>query len=144
MRSASGHLASAAPSKPVWLTVATSNDGFSRSDPIDVSVHLRESMTESHAAAPGDKRLVRYLLGLLPDAETERLDEASIVDDDVAARLRVVEDDLVDAYVVGTLDQTTLEIFEWYYLASPRRRQRVAAAQRLLHAVGQEPEPLSS
>ena len=44
-----------------------------------------------------DRQLIRYLLGLLPEDEAQRYDEQSIVDDDVAARLRQVENDLVDA-----------------------------------------------
>jgi hypothetical protein len=96
-------------------------------------------MAESNETAQLDQRLVRYLLGQLPEADTERLEEASIVDDEVAARLRIVEDDLVDAYVTGTLDRTTRERFESYYLASPRRCQKVATARRLLDAVDRAP-----
>ncbi|MGH9144041.1 MAG: hypothetical protein ACRD2I_23125, partial [Vicinamibacterales bacterium] len=82
-----------------------------------------------------DEQLVQYLLGLLPPEEAERLDEASIVDDDVAARVRGVEDDLVDAYVRGALAGERLARFESYYLASPRRREQVAFAGRFLPAV---------
>jgi hypothetical protein len=97
-------------------------------------------MPEPRESFADDGQLVRYLLGLLPDEEAERLDEQSIVDDEVAARLRVVEDDLVDAYVSGTLGGETLERFESVYLASPRRRERVAFAKRLLAAVSRGPE----
>jgi hypothetical protein len=96
-------------------------------------------MALSRPAPEGDQRLVRYLLGQLPDAEAECLDEASIVEDDVAARLRMVENDLVDAYVAGTLDRTTRERFESHYLASPLRRNKVAAARRFLDAVDRAP-----
>lgn len=82
-----------------------------------------------------DQRLARYLLGLLPDEETERLEEATVVDDEVALRLRVVEQDLVDAYVSGMLDRELLEHFDSHYLASPRRRARVRFADSFLHAV---------
>jgi hypothetical protein len=82
-----------------------------------------------------DQLLVRYVLGLLPDDQTELLDEASIADDDVAARLRVVEDDLVDGYVRGTLDAATLNRFESYYLSSPERREHVRFASSLIRAV---------
>ncbi|HWW82957.1 MAG TPA: hypothetical protein VNZ26_05100 [Vicinamibacterales bacterium] len=82
-----------------------------------------------------DQQLVRYLLGLLPNVEAERLDEASVVDDDLALRLRVVENDLVDAYVSGTLGGDMLEPFESHYLTSPRRRESVRFARNLLRAV---------
>ena len=72
-----------------------------------------------------NEELVRYVLGLLPDEATERLDEASIADDEVAARLRIVETNLIDSYVRGQLAGATLERFESYYLSSPRRRESV-------------------
>lgn len=97
-------------------------------------------MALSRPAPEGDQRLVRYLLGQLPDAEAECLDETSVVEDDVAERLRMVEDDLVDAYLAGTLDRATRERFESYYLASPLRRSKVAAARRFLDAVDRAPE----
>jgi hypothetical protein len=84
---------------------------------------------------PDDRQLIRYLLGLLPDDEAERYDEQSIVDDDMAARLRLIENDLVDAYVRGTLDDERRQRFESFYLASPHRRDKVRFAERLLGAV---------
>jgi len=101
-------------------------------------------MPVSRELAPDDQQLVRYLLGLLPDDEAERLDEASIVDDDVAGRLRGVEDDLVDSYVSGTLDSETRARFEQHYLQSPRRREKVEFAKRFLDAVDREPRTVSA
>lgn len=82
-----------------------------------------------------DKQLIDYLLGLLPEDEADRLDEASIADDAFAARLRDVENDLVDAYIVGALSQARRTEFEAFYLASPRRREKVEFARRFLTAV---------
>lgn len=82
-----------------------------------------------------DQRLVDYVLGSLPEAEAERLDEASIVDDGMAARLRAIEDDLVDAYVRGRLSGVTLQRFERHYLASAHRRKKVEFARRFTNAV---------
>ena len=82
-----------------------------------------------------DDRLIRYLLGALPDAETERLDEQSLIDDDFADKLKLAEDDLIDAYVSGTLTGELRDRFESHYLASPRRREKVAFARRFLAAV---------
>ena len=96
-------------------------------------------MSLSSDIARDDQYLVRYLLGLLPDNEAERLDEAAIVDDEFAFRLRNVEDDLVDAYVAGTLDWDTLQQFGAIYLASPLRREKVKFAGRFLNAVDRTP-----
>jgi hypothetical protein len=78
-----------------------------------------------------DKLLIRYLLGGLPDDETQRLDEMSVADDDFALRLRSVEDDLVDSYARGELSGEILEGFKSFYLSSPLRRQKLAFAETL-------------
>jgi len=95
-------------------------------------------------SAVNDERLVRYLLGLVPPDEAERLDEQSIVDDDVACRLLSVENDLVDAYVRETLDPERRLRFEVHYLASPLRRRRVAFARRFLAAVDRRPPSVAA
>lgn len=92
-------------------------------------------MAWSEESGRADLELVRYLLELLPYEDSERLDQASIEDDEVAARLRVVENDLIDAYVRGTLDRGTRERFESHYLASPLHRKRVRFAVNFLRAV---------
>src|SRR5689334_23504874 len=90
-----------------------------------------------------DDRLIRYVLGALPDEEAEQLDEQSVVDDELAERLRLIEDDLVDAYASGQLTGDTLRRFESFYLASPRRRNKAAFAKRLLAAIDSPNEPLA-
>jgi len=76
-----------------------------------------------------DQEITQYLLGSV--SETEELDELSVADDEFAARLQSVENDLVDAYVRGELSGKTLENFDSHYLASPRRRAKVLIAQGL-------------
>src|SRR5256714_1317413 len=72
-----------------------------------------------------------YLLGSLPEAESERLDELSFTDDEFAETLRAAEKDLVDAYVQGELVGAALERFKSHYLSTPRRRGKVKFAQAL-------------
>jgi hypothetical protein len=83
-----------------------------------------------------DQLLTRYLLGLLPEEETERLDELSIVGDDFACRLRDVENDLVDAYASGELSGEILARFQSSYLSSATGREKVRFAQALLASEG--------
>ncbi len=82
-----------------------------------------------------DRQLLEYLLGLLPSKDANRFDEASIVDDEFAGRLRAAEDDLVDAYVRGQLDEQTRRRFESYYLASAAHWSRVQSAAAFTRAV---------
>jgi hypothetical protein len=95
-----------------------------------------------------DRLLVEFLLNRLAPEDTERLDEASIVDDEVAVRLRSVELDLIDAYTRGTLDRDTRARFESHYLVSPRRCQEVDFARRFVAAIDRaapvEPVPVAS
>ena len=88
-----------------------------------------------------DDRLVRYLLGELSEDEAERMDEQSIADDAMAERLRLAEDELIDGYVAGTLSADLRDRVETFYLATPRRRERLAFATRFLAAVDRQPEP---
>ena len=77
-----------------------------------------------------DQQIVtQYLLGALPEAEADRLDELSVSDDDFAAALSAAEKDLVDAYVQGELTGTALAQFKSHYLASSLRREKVKFAQ---------------
>lgn len=77
-----------------------------------------------------DQQIVtQYLLGALPEAEAERLDELSVSDDDFAAALSAAEKDLVDAYVQGELTGAELAQFKSHYLTSSLRREKVKFAQ---------------
>jgi hypothetical protein len=92
-----------------------------------------------------DDHLVRYLLGTLPPDDAERLDERCFVDEELAERLRVVEDDLVDSYAARTLAGERLQRFEAYYLSSPRRRSKAAFAKGLraaLERTTHQPRPV--
>jgi hypothetical protein len=85
-----------------------------------------------------DEILTRYLLGGLAEETTERLDELSITDDEMAARLQLIENDLVDAYVAGDLSGSRLAQFESYYLKSAKRREKVSFARALRVYEGKE------
>jgi hypothetical protein len=87
-------------------------------------VKKRGPMASRDNRAFDDQILVQYLLGALPDEETERLDELSIADE--------IENDLGDAYARGELSGDTLRQFEASYLSSPRRRRKVELAKGLL------------
>ena len=112
---------------------------FGGSYPIDTR------MTIPPTPPVSDDHLIRYLLGALPPDESERLDEHTFVDEEMAERLRALEDELVDAYAAGTLTGERLQRFESYYLASPRRRNKAAFAKGLRGALDRstrQPRPV--
>lgn len=80
-----------------------------------------------------DEAIKRYLLGALPEAEAEALDELSFTDDRFADALLAKEKHLVDAFVNGELSGTELERFKSYYLVTPLRREKVKLAQAIHH-----------
>jgi hypothetical protein len=67
--------------------------------------------------------LARCFLADLSRDGTEALDELSLADDEVASRLRVVENDLVDTHVRDELSPANMESFRSSYLSSSQRRQ---------------------
>jgi hypothetical protein len=78
-----------------------------------------------------DQTIRDYLLGQLPEPETERLDELSIINDECADRIRAVEHDLVDAFARGELEGVVLEQFRSRYLTTPRQRDAARFAEAL-------------
>ena len=84
--------------------------------------------------ADSDEQLVRYLLGELPEAEAELLDERSVTDDALALRLRELENDLVDRYARGEALDVPLEQFDRLHRRSAHLRDKVQFAQAL-HAL---------
>ena len=88
-------------------------------------------MVSNASESTSEFQLRRYLLGVLPAAETEPLDELSIADTGFAERLRVAEDDLVDDYVAGDLPSDLQEAFRAHYLRTPRGLERVRFARAL-------------
>jgi len=78
-----------------------------------------------------DKKAIemRYLLGKLSDAESASLEERSFVDDRVFDLIESAEDELIDAYVGGSLSSEDTERFENKLLKSERVAERVEFAK---------------
>ncbi len=79
-----------------------------------------------------DSRLIRYLLGELTSEEQASLEDAYFSDDALYEELDAAETELIDAYVCGHMSHDLRRRFEERYLASPRQRERVDIARRLL------------
>jgi voltage-gated potassium channel Kch len=73
-------------------------------------------------------RLLRYLLGDLPDEELDEIEELYLEDSNLFEQLVLVEDDLIDDYVRGELSPHDRKLFEMNYLISPGRKEKVANA----------------
>lgn len=80
---------------------------------------------------PSVQTIRDYLLGQLPESETERLDELSVTDEECGERIRAVEHDLADAFARGELHGVVLEQFRSRFLTTPRRREATRFAEAL-------------
>ena len=92
-------------------------------------------------SAEPDDYLIRYILRDLPESEAERLDERSVTDEAFAARLRELENDLVDRYARGGAADEPLVRLEQRARDSPHLRSKVQFA-RALQAMATRGEPM--
>lgn len=88
-------------------------------------------MSVPRSKAPGEGRLVGYLLGRLTEEEQERVENFYFGDAENLELLAAVEDELIDSYVRGELGPLERERFEDFFLRSPERRERVENARAL-------------
>jgi anti-sigma factor RsiW len=85
-----------------------------------------------------------YLLGVLPPERQEEIDERFLADEAMHVELQATADDLIHAYLAGDLSAPDRERFETHFLASPRRRERVAFVRSLLAALERAPATAGS
>lgn len=81
----------------------------------------------------------RYLLGALDDERSAAVEREYLGDEAAMERMRVVEDELIDAYVAGELDPAETAAFEERLAIVPDWPARVAFA-RALHEAAARPE----
>src|SRR5262245_3880472 len=81
-----------------------------------------------------DERMARYLLGDLPETELEAVEQEYFADPEKFEEVWAAENNLVDRYVRGRLSRGERRLFERNYLQSPKHRDRVAIARKLIEA----------
>jgi anti-sigma factor RsiW len=81
-----------------------------------------------------DERMTRYLLGDLPETKRAAIEQEFFADPAKFEEVWSAENDLVDSYVRGRLSRGERELFERNYLRSPKHRERVLIAGKLLEA----------
>lgn len=83
----------------------------------------------------------RFLLGEMTEDERSVFEEKFVADEEFFSELRVVEDELIEAYARGFLNETDRKLFEKNFLTTARRRERVAFTQSMLGTIAaKEPE----
>ncbi len=84
------------------------------------------------------ERMTRYLLGDLSESEQATVEQEYFVDQEKFEAVWAAENELVDRYVRGRLPRGKRELFERNYLQSPKHRERVALARKLVEAADRE------
>lgn len=82
-----------------------------------------------------DERIIAYLLGELPEDESEQFEDECFAQEDWPAQVSLGEEDLIDAYLRGELTQERRQRFEQNYLVTQARQERVVIAAALLRRV---------
>lgn len=80
-----------------------------------------------------------YLLGVLPEEESSRLEERYFADDQLFEEIELEEDELIDGYIRKNLDKNDREMFEQAMRRSKRLNERVAFARVLLKKTSKQP-----
>src|SRR6185295_17001277 len=94
------------------------------------------------AGASDDETTFRaYLLGELPQDAQMRIEERLLVDRSSVEILLIIEDELTDSYVRGTLSDRERKEFEQYFLTTPARRRKLRMAKAFTQYVDKQPLP---
>jgi hypothetical protein len=76
-----------------------------------------------------------YLLGLLPPAQQQSLEERLLTDASFYEELQIAEDELIDGYLAGELSGREREAFESHFMGAPGRDRQVRFARALIRYV---------
>ncbi len=77
------------------------------------------------------QQIREYLLGKSSSEDSAFVEERLIGDEEFYQQLLVVEDELVDQYLAGSLPEPEKEPFENYFLATPERREKLRFTRNL-------------
>ena len=76
-----------------------------------------------------DEVFVRqYLLGVLPETESDQLEQRSLEDEAFFEEIQEIEDELIEDFAGGALTEQERIQFEEYFLCSPERREKLRFA----------------
>lgn len=82
-----------------------------------------------------DERIIAYLLEELPEEQLEQFEDECFAEETWPEQLKLVEEDLIDAYLRNELEPERRERFKHNYLTTEAREERVIMAAALLRHV---------
>ena len=84
---------------------------------------------------PTDREIVDYLLGDIAEADQIRIEDSLFSDETLFERLSVIENRLIDLYVLEKLSPEQRKMFEEKYLVTPRRHSDVTTSTQFMQLV---------
>ncbi len=84
---------------------------------------------------PTDQEIIDYLLGDSNETELLRMEESLFSGDDLFDRLTVIENRLIDLYILNQLSDSEREAFEKKYLITDRRQAAVASSKQYIDLI---------
>lgn len=82
-------------------------------------------------ADASNERIKDYLLGRIPEEEDAEVGARLLTDHQFYEELSIVEDELIDRYLGGTLSDSDRESFESHFVSSYERQQKIRFARAL-------------
>ncbi len=89
---------------------------------------------------PTDQEIIDYVLGDIDEAVKLRIEERLFSGDELFERLSVLEERLIDLYILGKLSDSERQAFEKKYLISDRRNQKVASSRHFINLLASFPD----
>lgn len=78
-----------------------------------------------------ERHLKSYLLGELAQEEMRELEERLLREEEFANQVLLIEDELIEDYVLGELSSKEQQQFQKYFLTTPRRRRKLMMVEGL-------------
>lgn len=82
----------------------------------------------------------RFLLGEMSEDDRGAFEERFVADEELFERMCVVEDELIESYVGGTMNAAEKEKFERAFLTTSRRRERVEFTRAMFDKLAEQKE----
>lgn len=90
-------------------------------------------------AGAEDRIIIReYLLGRLPEEESEEIETRLLTDAEFAKALDVIEDEILEDYIDGNLSQSEKQAVEEHFLRPPERKRKLWFLRLLRSHVSKE------
>ncbi|HKF58526.1 MAG TPA: hypothetical protein VKJ45_24005 [Blastocatellia bacterium] len=83
----------------------------------------------------------QYLLGQLHEPEQIAIEDRLLTDDPYYQRLEMIEDELIDDYLAGTLSDPDHQAFSTHFLAAPERQNKLKFALAMHRSASAHPAP---